>query len=183
MGSESKCMTCFPTCCCSVIKSCLTLCNPMNCSMPGFPVLHYLPEFAQTHIRWVSDAIQPPHPLSPPFPLALNLSQHQRLFQWVSSSHQVAEVLELQLQHKSSNKYSVLISFRIDWFDLLAVWGTLQESSPALQLKSINSSALSFLYDPTLTSIRDYWKNYSSDYEDMSGKWCLCFLICCLGWS
>ena len=69
--------------CSSGAKSCLTLCNPMDYSMPGFPVLHYLPEFAQTHVHWVSDAIQPPHPLSPPSPLALSLSQHRGLFQWV----------------------------------------------------------------------------------------------------
>ena len=77
------------------------LCDPIDCSKPGFPVLHHLLEFAQTHVHWVSDAIQPSHPLSPPSPSALNLSQHQGLFQWVSSSHQVAKVLELQLQHQS----------------------------------------------------------------------------------
>ena len=88
-------------CCCSVIKSCLTLCNPMNPmkpgSTPGFPFLHCLLEFAQTHVCWVGDAI-PSHPLSSPSPLALNLSQHQGLFQLVSSLHQVAKRLELQLQ-------------------------------------------------------------------------------------
>ena len=68
-------------CCCSVTKSCLTLCDPMNCSIPGLPVLHYLPEFAQTHVHWVSDAIQLSHPLSPPSSFALSLSQHQGLFQ------------------------------------------------------------------------------------------------------
>ena len=81
---------------CSVTKSCLTL-HPQNCSTPGFPVLQYLPEFAQTHVHWVSNIIQPSHPLSAPSLLALNLSQHQGLFQWVSSSQQVAKVLELQL--------------------------------------------------------------------------------------
>ena len=82
-------------CCCSVIKSCLTICNPMNCTMPGFPVHHYLPEFAQTHVHWVSDAIQLSHPLLPLFSPALNLSQYQGLFQWIGSSHQMAKVLEL----------------------------------------------------------------------------------------
>ena len=96
----------------------------MNCSTPGSPVLHYLPEFAQTHAHWVHDAIQPSHPLSSPSPPALNFSQHQGLFQWVSSLHQVAKVLELQFQ--PFNKYSGLITFRIDWFDLLAVQGTLK---------------------------------------------------------
>ena len=84
--------------CCSVAKLCLTLWDPMNCSTPGFPVLHYFLELAQTHFHWVSDAIQPSHPLSPPS--AFNLSQHQSLFQWVGSSHQVAKVLELELQHQ-----------------------------------------------------------------------------------
>ena len=83
--------------CCSLAKSCLTLCNPMDCSTPGFPVLHYLPEFAQIHVCWVSDAIQSSHSLSPPSP-ALNNSQHQGLFQWISSLHQVTKVLELQRQ-------------------------------------------------------------------------------------
>ena len=88
-------------CCYSVTKSCLTLCNPMDCSASGFPVLHYLPGFAQTHVHWISDAIQPFHPLSSPsFPI-FNLSQHQGLFQWVTSSHQVAKLLEFQLQHQS----------------------------------------------------------------------------------
>ena len=77
------------------------LCNPMNRSMPGLPVHHHLPEFTQTHVHRVGDAIQPSHPLSSPFPSALNPSQHQSLFQWISSSHQVAKVLEFQLQHQS----------------------------------------------------------------------------------
>ena len=72
-------------CCCLVVKSWLTLCNPMDCSVPGSPVLHRLLEFAQIHVHWVGDAIQSSHPLSPPSPPALNLSQHQGLFQWVSS--------------------------------------------------------------------------------------------------
>ena len=74
------------------------LCNPMDGSMPGLPVHHQLLEFTQTHVHWVGDAIQPSHPLSSPSPLAFNLSQHQGLFQWVSSLHQVATVLELQRQ-------------------------------------------------------------------------------------
>ena len=85
----------------SVTQSCLTLCNPMNHSMPGLPVHHQLLESTQTHVHWVSDAIQPSHALSSPSPPALNLSQHQCLFKWVSSSHQVAKVLEFQLQHQS----------------------------------------------------------------------------------
>ena len=81
----------------SVAQLCLTLCDPMDHSLPGHPIHHQLPGFTQTHIHWVSDAIQPSHPLSSPSPPALNLSQHQGLFKWVSSSHQVAKVLEFQL--------------------------------------------------------------------------------------
>ena len=85
----------------SVTQSCLTLCDPMDCSMPGLPVHHQLPEFSQTHVHQVGDAIQPSHPLLSPSPPAFNLSQHQGAFQGVSSSHQVAKVLEFQLQHES----------------------------------------------------------------------------------
>ena len=88
-------------CYCLVTKLCLTLCDPLDWSMPGFPVLHYLLEFVQTHVHWVSGTIQPSHLLSSPSLLALNLPQHQSLFQWVGSSHQMAKVLELQLQHQS----------------------------------------------------------------------------------
>ena len=84
-------------CFCSAAQSCSTLCDRMDCSMPGFPVLHYLPKFAQTHAHWVDNAIQPSRPLLPPSPPAFNLSQHQGLFQWLGSSHQLAKVLELQL--------------------------------------------------------------------------------------
>ena len=85
----------------SVTQSCPTLCDPMNCSTPDLPVHHQLPESTQTHVHWVGDAIQPSHPLSSPSPPALNLSQNPGLFKWVSSSHQVAKVLEFQLQHQS----------------------------------------------------------------------------------
>ena len=134
------------------------LCDPMNRSTPGLPVHHQLPDFTPTHVHWVRDAIQPSHPLSSPSPPALNLSRHQGLFEWVSSSNQVARVLEFQLYHQS-----------FQWTprtDLLAVQGTLK-SSPTPQFKSINSSALSFLYSPTLTSIHDHWKNHSLDYMDL----------------
>ena len=85
----------------SVSQSCLTLCEPMNCSTPGLPVHHELPEFTQTHVHWDSDAIQPSHPLLSPSPPALNLFWHQGLFQWIGSLPQVAQVLEFQLQHQS----------------------------------------------------------------------------------
>ena len=88
-------------CCCPFTKLCPTLCNTTNYSTPSFPILHYLPEFAQTHVCWVSDAIQPSHPLLSSSPPALTLSQHQCLFQRVDSSHQVAKVLEFQPQYQS----------------------------------------------------------------------------------
>ena len=85
----------------SVAQLCLTLCDPMECCKPGFPVHHQPPELAQTHVHWVSDDIQPSHPPSSPSPSAFNHSQHQGLFQWVHFSHQVAKILEFQLQHQS----------------------------------------------------------------------------------
>ena len=147
----------------SVTQSCLTLCNPMDCSTPGLPVYHQLPEFTQTHVHWVGDASQLTHPLSSTSPPAFNLSQHQDFFQGVSSSHQVAKVLELQLQHQSFQWI-----FRNDFLEDGLVGSPCsardpQESSPTPQLKSINSLALSFLYSPTLTSTHDYWKNHNFD--------------------
>jgi len=102
----------------------------MHHSTPGLPVHHQLLESIQTHVHWVGDAIQPSHPLLSPSPTASNLSQHQGLFQWVSSSHQVAKVLKFQLQHQS---------FRMDWLDLLAVQGTLKS---LLQHHSSKASVL-----------------------------------------
>ena len=102
----------------SVAQSCLTLCNPMGCSTPGFPVHHKLPELAQTHVHQVGEAIQMSHPLSSPSPPAFNLSQYQGLFQWVSSLHQVARVLELQLQYQSFQWIFRTDSFRTDLISL-----------------------------------------------------------------
>ena len=147
----------------SVAQSCPTLCDPMNRSMPGLPVCHQPPEFTQTHVHRVSDAIQPSHPLSSSSPLAPNPSQHQSLFQWVTSSHEVAKVLEFQLQHHSFQRNP-----RADLLQNGLVGSPCsprdsQESSPTPQFKSINSLALSLLHSPTLTSIHDHWKNYSLD--------------------
>ena len=97
----------------SVAHSCLTLHNPMDCSTPGLPVHHQLPELAQIHICGVGDAIQPSHPLSSSSPPAFSLSQHQGLFKWVNSLHQVAKVLEFQLQHQSFQWIFRTISFRL----------------------------------------------------------------------
>ena len=154
----------------------------MDCSTPGFPVLHQLPEPAQTHVHWVSDAMQPSHPLPSPSP-AFNLSENQGLFQWVGSLHQLAKRLEFQLQHHPSNEYSGLISFRTDWFDLLAVQGNLKSclqhhSSKAsifgtqLSLWSNSHIHTQLLEKPQL------WLD-----GPLLAKSCLCFLKCCLGWS
>ena len=97
-------------CCCSVAKLCLILCNLRGCNTPGFPVPYHLPEFAQVHVHWISDAIQPSHPLSPSFPFAFNLSQHHGLFQWVSYSHQVAKSWSISFSISPSNEYSGFIS-------------------------------------------------------------------------
>ena len=103
----------------SVTQLCPTLCDPMNRSMSGLPVHHQLPESTQTHVHRDGDAIQPSHPLSSPSPPAFNLTQCQGLFQWLSSSHQVAKVLEFQLQHQSFQWTPRTDLFRMDWLDLL----------------------------------------------------------------
>ena len=130
----------------------------MECSTTGFPAHHQLLELVQTHVHWGSDAIQPSHPLFFPSPLPFNLSQHRGLFQWVSSSHELVKVQELQLQHQSF-QWIYRTDFPLDWLD----WSPCsprdsQESSPTPQFKSINSSAFSFLYGPNLISIHDYRK-------------------------
>ena len=105
----------------SVAQSCTTLCDPMDHSTPGLPVHHQLPEFTQTHVHRVSDAIQPSHPMSSPSPLAPNPSQHQSLFQRVNSSHEVAKDWSFSFSIISSKEHPGLISFRMDWLDLLAI--------------------------------------------------------------
>ena len=151
----------------SVSQLCLTLCDPVNRSTPGLPVHHQLPESTQTHVHWVGDAIQPSNPLSSPSPSALNLSQHQGLFKWVSSSHQVTKVLEV------SASTSVLPMNTQDWSPSeWTGWISLQSKGLSrvfsnATVKSINSSVLSFLYSPTLTSIHDHWKNHSLDQMDL----------------
>ena len=130
----------------------------MDCSTSGFPVHHQLPESTQTHVHRVDDAIQPSYPLSSPSSPIFKLSQHQGLFQWVTSSHQVAKVFELQLQHQSFQWI-----FRTDFPEDGLVGSPCSprdspESSPTPQFKSINSLVLSLLHSPTLTSIHGYWK-------------------------
>ena len=117
----------------------------------------------QTHVHGVSDAIQPPHPLWSPSPPAFNLSQYQGLFQWVSSLHQVAKVLEFQLQHQSF-QWIFRTDFLYDWLvGSPCSPRDSQESSSTPQFKNINSSVLSFLYSLILISIHDYWRNHSFD--------------------
>ena len=146
----------------SVAQSCLTPCEPMNRSTPGFHVHHQLLEFTQTHVHWVGDAIQPSHPLSSPSPPALNLSQHQGLFQWVSYSPQLAKVLAV------SASASACPMNTQDWSPL--GW-TGQISLQSKRLARVFSNTAvqkhqffsSQIYSPTLTSIHDYWKNHSLD--------------------
>ena len=146
----------------SVAQSCPTLCDPTNRSTPGLPVHHHLREFTQTHAHRVSDAIQPSHPLSSPSPPALNPSQHQSLFQWVNSSHEVAKVLVSALASflpKKSQGWSP--SEWTGWISLQSKGLSRAFSNTTVQ--SINSSALSLLHSPTLTSIHDHRKNHSLD--------------------
>ena len=132
----------------------------MDCSTPGFPIHHQLPEFTQTHVHRVGDDIQASHPLSSPSPPAFNFAQHQGLFQWVSFFASGGQ------SNGVSTSASVLPKNIQEWFPLgLTCLVSLyskdpQESPPMPQFKSINSSALSFLYGPTLTSIQEYWKNH-----------------------
>ena len=151
----------------SVARLYPTLCDPMNHSMPGLPVHHQLPEFTQTHAHRVGDAIQPSHPLSSLSPPALNPSQHQGLFQWVNSSHEVAKVLEFQLQHQPFQWTPRAYLLQDGLVGSPCSPRDSQESSPPPQFKSINSSVLSFLHSPTLTSIHDHWKNQSLDQTDL----------------
>ena len=109
-----------------VTESCPTLFDPMDWSMPGLPVHHQLPEFTQTHIHWVGDVIQPSHPLSSPCPPAFNLAQHQGLFLWSVLCMRWPKCWSFSFSISPSNEYSGLISFRMDWLDLLAVQGTFQ---------------------------------------------------------
>ena len=165
---------------CSVAKSYPTLWDPRDCCTPGFPVLHYLPEFAQTHVHWVDDAIQPSHPLSLSSP-ALSLSQHHCLLSWLVTSGGES----IGASAPASNDYSGLISFRIDWFDLLIVQGHLlsllqHHSSKAsiLWCSAFYTVQLSHLYMTTgKTIILTLWT--------FVGKvmFLLLDLICCLGLS
>ena len=139
----------------------------MNRSTPGLPVHHQLPEFTQNHVHQVCDAIQPSHPLlSPSLPVP-SPSQHQGLFQRVNSLHEVAKVLEFQLQHHSFQRTPRTVLLQDGLVGSPCSPRDSQESSPTSEFKRINFSAFSFLHSPTLTSIHDYWKNHSLDQMDL----------------
>ena len=146
----------------SVTHSRLTLCSPMNCKPPGFPVHHQLPELAQTHDHGVGDSIQPSHPLSSPF------SSHLQPFP-ASESFQMSQLFPSESQSigvsasASDLTMNIQDRFPLGWTGWISLQSRSQESSPAPQFKSINSLALSFPHSPTLTSIHDHWKNQSFD--------------------
>ena len=154
----------------------------MDCSTQDHTVHHQLLELTQTHVHWVSDAIQQSHPLLSPSSPAFNLSQNQGLFNESVLCIRWPKYWSFSFRTSPSNEYSGLISFRMDWLDLLAVQGTLK-SSPTPQFKSIDFLALSFHCSPALTSINDYWRNQSLTTQTFAGKVMSLFLICCLHWS
>ena len=171
-----------PSSCCLVTKSCPTLCDPVNCSTPGFPVFHYLLEPTQTHVHWVGDAIQPSHPLSSPSSLALSLSQHQSfLMSWLFTSG--------GQRIGSSAPASVLPMNIQNWFPL-GLTGLISLQSKGLSKDFSNTtvwklqSFSALLYGPALISIRDYWENHHFYQIDLSQQSDVStFLICCLGLS
>ena len=139
----------------------------MDCSTPGFPVHHQLTQLAQTHVHQLGDTIRPSHPLLSPSPPTFNLSQHQGLSNESLLCIRWPKYWSFSFSISPSNEHSGLISFRVDWFDLLAVQGR-PESPPAPKIEGVSSSVLSLLYSPTLTFIYDYWKNpYSFDYMNL----------------
>ena len=168
----------------SVAQSCPNLCSPMDCSMPGFSVHHQFLELFQTHAHRVGDAVQLSRLLLSPSPPAF-IFPSIRVF----SNESVLCIRQQKYWSFSfsispSSEYSGLISFRMDWLDLLAVQGTLKSLPPTPQFKSINFSVLTFLYSPTLISTHDYWKKHSFDQTDICWQSNVsAFLICYLGWS
>ena len=160
---------------------CLTLCNSVDCRTPDFSVLNHLPELAQTHVHWVGDAIQPSHPVLPLL-LLPSVFPSIRVFSNESVLH-IRWPKYWSFSISLSNAYSGMISFRMDWFDLLAVQGTLKSllqhhslKASVLQCSAFFMIQLSHLYMTTGKTI--VWL-----YGPLLEKWCLCFLICCLGWS
>ena len=144
------------------LLSCVWLCNPMDCSMPGFPILYHLPELAQIHVHWIGDAIQPSRPLSSPFPPAFNLSQHQGLFQrqlFASGGQRIGASASAAVLPKNIQGW-----FPVGLIGLISLHSKgLSRVFPVPQFESINSLMLSLLYGPTLTSVHDYWKNFNKN--------------------
>ena len=155
----------------------------MDCSTPGFPVHHQLPEFTQTHVHRVSDAIQPSHPLSSPFPPALNVSQHQGLFNESVLRTRWPKYWSFSFSICLSNEYSGLISFRMDWLDLLAVQRTSRVFSNTTvqkhKLFSVQLSLLVQLSHPYMT----IGEAIALIRQNFVGKIMCLLFICCLGWS
>ena len=135
----------------------------MKRSTPGLPVHHHLPESTQTHVHRVSNAMQPSHPLLSPSPPALNLSQHRVFSNESALRIRWPKYCSFSFNISPSNEHPGLTSFRMDWLDLLAVHGTLKSLLQHHSSKASNSSVLSFVYSPTLTSTHDHWKNHSLD--------------------
>ena len=146
-----------------VAQSCLTLCNPMNCSTPGLPLHHHPPLFTQTHVHRVGDAIQPSHPLSSPSPPAPNPSQHQIFVNESTLRMRWPKYWSFSFSIIPSKEIPGLISFSMDWLDLLAVQGILKHLLQHHSSKASITSALSLLHSSTLTSIHDHRKNHSLD--------------------
>ena len=167
----------------SVAQSCLTLCDPMGCSMLGFPVYHQLPEATQTHVRWVDDTIQPSHPLLPPSPSAFNVSQHQGFSNESVLHIRWPKYWSFSFSISPSNRYSGLISFRMDWLDLLAVQGTLRSLLQYHNSKAFILWCSAFFIVQLSHPYRTTGKTIALTRWTFVGKDCLCFLICCLGWS
>ena len=156
--------------------------RPHGLQHAKLPVHHQLREPAQTHVHWVSDAIQPSHPLSSPSP-AFNLSQHQGLFQWVSSSYKVTKYWSLSFSISPFNKYPGLISFRFDWFDLLAVQRSLKSLLQHYSSKPLILWGSAFFMDQISYPYMTIWKTISLTKGPLSIKQCLCFLMWYLGLS
>ena len=154
----------------------------MNCSTPGLPVHHQLPEFIQTHIHWVGDAIQPSHPLSSPSPPAFNFSQHQGLSNESALCIRWPKYWSFSFNISPSNENPGLISFRMDWLDLLAVQGTLKS------LLQYHSSKASIHRRSAFFTVQLSHPYMTTGKTIALTQWTfvdkgLCFLICCLGWS
>ena len=159
-----QCSTCFGH---YLFLLCLTLCNPVDCSMPGLPVHHQLPEFTQTHVHWVSDAIQPSHPLSSPLFLPSIFSSIRVCSYELALCIKWPKYWSFSFSVSPSNEYSGLISFKIDWFDHLAVEGTLKSPLQYHSSRAFSSLGLRLLNGPIVTFIQDDWKNKSFGYRDL----------------